>query len=835
MSSLVNVRVRFVEVQRRGWVNLGLTTLGLLLAFYGQRAIYNTEQWTEGVLFYAVAFVAIIVAWARGEQALAVPIRADQVGSAVVYRSRAQRWLALPAIVFAIIAFLTLVDNTFTPLGTTAWLTSLILFLISFWDGTLLQVWARLKARITPWTSLDSIVARITWSNVLLLAIFLLGIYFYFYRLDTIPAEMTSDHSEKIYDTNDILQGKRPIFFERNTGREPLQFYMNATVVWLGLAPLGHLALKIATAFTGLLAVPAVYLLAREWFDKETGLYAAFFMAVSLWSVAIARVGLRYPYAPLFVALSLFFLIRALRKMSRNDFLLAGLMMGLGLNGYSPFRVEILLALVILAVWAWTHRTQLHESWTGFVSNVGLMFGVMLLVFLPLLRYTVEHPEMFLYRSLTRLTSAETPIQGSAPLIFLDNIGRALQMFNIRGDTVWVNTLPGFPIVDYIIGALLLVGAVYAGYRLVRKRELPYLWLFIGIFILLLPSTLAIAFPLENPSVVRAGGAAPLVFILAALPLTLWQRHFRALGSRVLGLCLLVPLLVWCAKINSDLYFIAYDEQYRRASWNTTELAAVFQEFARNQGDAENTFIVSFPHWVDHRAVGINLGEMEYDAHLVTSPDQLREQATDPAAKLYALRPEDVQDLTVLRELYPDGVQRLFRSRTVGRDFATFYAPGAVRNDNVQAPPPFDPTGQSPPSETVMDRFDLNGETLEITHSIFDQGRVNDLFDGNPDYLVRTKDANPLILDVVFPSPRPIGGIRVQFANGEYAIRALVYDQPNGQPVAYDRSFTQLPTDPTVEMDFENGPDRVRRLRLELTQLNAPEEVHVHVRDLEFK
>src|SRR5690606_20871748 len=58
-------------------------------------------------------------------------------------------------------------------------------------------------------------------------AITLLAVFFRAYRLDAIPIEMTSDHAEKLLDVNDVLNnGLRPIFFERNTGREFFQFYL---------------------------------------------------------------------------------------------------------------------------------------------------------------------------------------------------------------------------------------------------------------------------------------------------------------------------------------------------------------------------------------------------------------------------------------------------------------------------------------------------------------------------------------------------------------------------------------------------------------------------------
>lgn len=673
--TIVNVRVRLTDIHRREWVLVGITTIALLLALFAQRTIYNTEEWTNGALFYFVAIVLLIGVWVREGAASALPLTPIESARPVTHIKSARRLLVIPSLIFALLAFLTLGENEFTVTGTFAWLTSLALFFVALWDGTPALWWASLKRYAATWTKLNTRPLRISWTTIIFVLIFAVGSFFYFFRLDAVPAEMTSDHAEKIYDTYDILQGKRPIFFERNTGREPLQFYMNAAVVALGITPLEHIALKTVTALMGLLTVPGVYLLAREMFDEEVGLLSAFFTAVSIWPVAIARVGLRYPLNPVFVAFSMFFLIRALRKQSRNDFLMAGLMLGIGLNGYSPFRVTVLVAIAFLLLWLFVGRNVTRDQLPRYILNAGIMFGAMGLVFLPLMRYILYKPEMFFMRTLTRVTSDEVTIPGNPILIFLDNVWRGILMFNVRGDVVWVNSIPNLPIVDYITGALIFIGAIYATYRIIRYREYPYLFIFVGIFILLLPSTLSIAFPEENPSVVRGGGAIPFVMILAALPLALWYRQMRRVGSRGLSLLLMGLLLLWTIKINYDLYFIAYDEEYRRASWNTTEVAAAFKSFALTQGDLDHAYIIVYPYWVDHRAVGIHVGRMQYDSQLITNPDTIRDQVHDNAPKLYALNKDDTASINLLRELYPSGVLKEYISRTPFREFKLFYAP----------------------------------------------------------------------------------------------------------------------------------------------------------------
>lgn len=677
MSTRASVRIRLTDVRRGEWVTVGLYCAGLLVALVAQRSIYDSGRWLPGAVLYGAALVLLLAAWAHGGDALAISARPPRaVISPPLAAHPARKLFVLPAFLFALIAFFELTGNRFTLAGTTAWLAALALFVFALWQGTPRMLVAALRARWAALGAQDAAGGHARWVAAALLGILALGAVFYFYRLDAIPAEMTSDHAEKILDTYDILQGKYSIFFERNTGREPLQFYMNALVVALGIAPLDMLALKVVGALAGVLTLPGVFLLGRELFDDDVGLFAAFFFAISIFPVAIARIGLRYPLSPLFVAWTLFFLVRALRTQRRNAYLVTGLMLGLGLNGYSPFRVVVLLVAVWMGIWLQYRFNVGARQMPALAVNGLILFGAAALVFLPMLRYTTEHPENVVYRMATRLTSLEEPVTGNPLAIFISNNIRAAGMFNVQGDVVWVNAVPNVPVVDWALGACFLVGIVYGASRLVRGRDYPFPLLFSALFVLLLPSTLALAFPEENPSVVRAGGVAPIVMIFAALPLALGWRQFARLRSESVGMVLIAALLLAAALLNYNLYFFRYDDQFRRAAWNSTEIAATLRQFAETQNDWEHIYVVSAPHWVDYRAVGIHLGNYDFGNQLVEGAAAIRTQANDPAPKLYTLKNDDDQDLKLLQSLYPTGITRVVKSKTPGRDFVAFYAPG---------------------------------------------------------------------------------------------------------------------------------------------------------------
>ena len=671
---MARIRVRLTTVHRREWVTLALFTFGLLAAFLAQRVIYENGASLGAGLIYFSAFLFLLAAYWRSGAAFAIPVRSPLQSFHNSAPANPARWLfVFPAFVFALIAFFEVRANEFTLLGTSAWLTALVLYIFALWEGAPFAWRDALRAKWLVLRARDRRGQRARWLLIALCGIVALGAFFYIYRLDAIPAEMTSDHAEKILDTYDILHGKFSVFFERNTGREPLQFYANALVVWLGLAPLDMLALKVVGACAGILTIPAVFLLAREMFDDEVGLVAAFLFAVSIFPLAIARIGLRYPLSPLFVAWTLFFLLRALRRQTRNDYLMAGILMGVGLNGYSPFRVVVLLAGVWMALW-WLLdlNVRVRGVW-HFAKNGAAMYGAALLAFAPLLGYISMHPDLFAYRMATRLTSLEVPVQGNPLLIFLDNNLRALAMFNVRGDVVWVNSLPSVPSVDFLLGACLFAGALYGAYRLIRFREYPFVLILFAVFVLLLPSTLAFAFPEENPSVVRAGGVAPFIMILAALSLAWGRKLFARADSELLGTFLVGAILLGVTLTNFNLYFSRYDEQYRRAAWNSTEVADALRTYAEAHNDWEHIYVVSAPHWVDYRAVGIHLGNFDFRNHLVENEEQFRAQALDLAPKMYVLKNQDADSLMALAKLYPRGIAVQVNSRTLGRDFVAFF------------------------------------------------------------------------------------------------------------------------------------------------------------------
>ncbi len=659
-----------------------LALIALVLAAAAQYA-HTFHSWRAGPAFF---FLAGLAFWMVCLVASPVTVGVRIGESRPVQAQPGGRWsagFAVAAVVLALLTFFTSTGNRFTPDVVLAWLASIAAFLYAFWEPEKHpDDWhAWLHAR---WESLRRGVSdgwAIPLRVLLLAAILLVGWFFYFYNLDGVPGEMDSDHAEKILDVNDVVTGDiYPIFFQRNTGREPLQFYLTAWLSEAGQHPIDHMALKLVTATMGWLVIPGTYFVARELFDDDVAFPAAALIAVSKWPVTIARMGLRFPFAPVLLAPMVFFLLRALKHQRRNDFLMMGLFLGAGLFGYNAFRIAPVLVGVLLLIWLAAERGLDRARFTRLATNVVLALSLALIVFTPLFRYSTEHPESFWYRVLTRLANGERALPGDPITTLGGNLVDVALMFNWTGDMAWPNSIPGDPALDPVSGALFLMGGVYAVYRLLRYREWVYALVLAGLATMLLPSALSLAFPEENPSNARAGGAIPFVFIIASLTLSWLARALRRVMPPLAAISLIGLLLATIALFNFVRYFHDFDQSYRQYAWNSSEVAGVIRGFAETIGDYDHAYILSFPHWIDTRNVAINMGKIGWDQTL-TDAKEAEAHAMDSRSKLYVLHQDDRDNLTRLQEVFPNGQLRKYRAATARHDFIVWFVPGTLAPD----------------------------------------------------------------------------------------------------------------------------------------------------------
>ena len=656
------------------------TLAGLLLALVGQVVLMPPiRQGVVGLFFYLMAAGLLVWAWFSGELALAEPKAEEQVSD-----DFSVRWQPLLAgAILLVAAFFAFSQNTQTDeflyngLNLMLWFAGIALVLWAVWQPRpdLAGRWRRLAGFFRQ----DAWHPPITRHMVLVVLVFLAAVFFRVYRIGEVVPEMFSDHAEKLLDVYDLMQGHTKIFFERNTGREGLQFYLIAWAARLFDTGISFTSMKIGTVALGIIMLPYMYLLGKELGNCNVGLLAMALTGVSYWPNLLARVALRFIFYPALAAPTFYYLVRGLKTGKRHYFILSGIFLGIGLHGYTPFRAVPILVVIVMALY-WLQQRDKLRFYRAFVW-LGIVTFISLIVFLPLLRVWTQIPGQFNYRTATRLFGVDAGVEIPEGLglvgVVLKNVWDGLLMFNWDSGDIWVNTIPGYPSLDLVAGAAFLIGVVLVLARFAAKGRWQDGFLLLGIPVLMLPSTLVLAFPQENPAPNRAGGAAVVVFLLAAIALEAVLRSVRTTlegksGVR-LAAVLGVGLVLASAWHNYALTFSTFPEQYAPSAKNTSELGAVIEQFTDTVGSPDQVWVVAFPHWVDTRLVGINAGFPTKD--FAIWPEELEATLSAPSPKLFLLNLNDQAGLEALQSLYPEGKYRIYPARYPEQNFLIYTVP----------------------------------------------------------------------------------------------------------------------------------------------------------------
>lgn len=573
-----------------------------------------------------------------------------------------------------------------------------------WWSSIGLLVWSLSPQHWTPVSSLRNLRTRIATfyrqhrlTLFALLLIMLVGAFFRLNNLPATPPEMTSDHVEKLLDSQRVMQGGRDIFFRNNGGREVTQMYVLALLSNIPGLQMDFTLLKLLSALEGIILLPLLWWTGRELIGEDerelgnlVGLTLAALVAISYWHVALSRLGLRIVLTTLVASLLMIYLARGMRTNRLWDFVKAGLVLGFGLYMYQAVRM---LPLVVIAGVGLTllMRVRSLPRLRTTIFHSAMLVLVSAVIFIPMFRFTIEYPDDFWRRTAGRLfgddmieTTDEsgnivsretTPEERAAAFeqnltVFQTNLRNAVLMYNWKGDVAWINGMPNAPAMDTVTGALLICGLGAWLMRMFRRRD-PVDWLIpVMVGIMILPSALSLAYPIENPSATRMSGSLPPVYLMAALPLALVIRALIRIPWRIARVGLALPIIgglfLSGSLQNYDTYFRDYQRSYMLSSKPYSEVGRVLRGFAESGGSFGNAFMIGYPYWWDHRAIGIEAGLLDWPNGIVSLDNLPRDlysasQRTgsyrlNPNQRLlFILAPEDTLSLEQLTVWFPEG------------------------------------------------------------------------------------------------------------------------------------------------------------------------------------
>ncbi len=503
-------------------------------------------------------------------------------------------------------------------------------------------------------------------------------------QLTEVPPGVHYDEAAYGLNAGDIgLRGERPVFIPAFTGREPLYLYAAGGMA----AALGNslFALRLTSAFAGLLTIAATYWLGREMLaDRRIALLAAALLATSFWHVLFSRLGFRVISQPLLQALAVAALFRALRGGRWPWLWAAGVLVGLTAYTYLAARLfPVLLAFALLPLLLDPETRGLRARQLLFVALVAFLTA------LPLLAYFAGHPDAFWVR-----IGQVAPGEGEG-LTLTESMLRAFGMFFLSGDPYLRFNLPGRPLFDFGTGGLLLAGWLIC---VVRYRRFPYDWqraavqlLLLVPLVMILPTALAVNEIV--PSNLRALGLIPFIFFLPPIGLIALLRDVeRRFGRPNLSAAVQIAalLVLWAGgQWTQHLYFRVWARDPELVFVNDGDLTAAAGYLDRTLAaipPAERPAVyVASPHY---RHPTLAFLSENYDAikwlpgsHALVFP------ASGPALYLYpASSPAPEWALPYLEANGPPEIVKTGDGRELFRVYRLDAPPGALHFLKCDAP-----------------------------------------------------------------------------------------------------------------------------------------------------
>jgi hypothetical protein len=115
-----------------------------------------------------------------------------------------------------------------------------------------------------------------------------------------------------------------------------------------------------------------------------------------------------------------------------------------------------------------------------------------------------------------------------------------------------------------------------------------------------------------------------------------------------------------------------------------------------------------------------------------------------------------------------------------------------------------------------------------------DVGQVSDVFDGNLESFFRTKEANPLVLDLIFPSARSLSGISLRVDGTPMHIVVQVMGRNQEIIAEYSRDLSASFENRDCMIEFA-GLIAADELILTVERTDDPEPANVHLWEVELK
>ena len=494
---------------------------------------------------------------------------------------------------------------------------------------------------------------------VLFILIILTGIFFRMYLIHSVPAGLYADEAQNGAVALSIISGeevegqKLPVYVGKRSP-ENAAMYNYLIAVFFKILGTNTDNIRIATAFIGILSVPAFYFLLRYLFGAGAAVLGGLLFAGMSWHVTFSRIGFHAALAVFLFILVMYFMFRVYKERKWGDFLIFGAVLALSQNTYVAAR-SIPLLVLLFAFYVFVREPRFYAA--NF-RKILACAGVAFIVFLPMLGYIIKHPDRYMGRAGTvSILNKETVkkfYHGKYTVKerLAENIKEHFLMFSFKGDRNPRHNLPERPMLDYITGALAVLGAAYMLLRFFSPAGFVFVT---GFFIFITLGILTI----ESPQSLRTILLAPVLVVFAAAALKKiidYSEEWLGSKGRAAAFAASFLLVTAASGVNYDRYFNQYaKDPVVWGNFSTTEYIGgkMLAEKPEGWSAVINRNIFYAPgytfRYFMNRYIKIPVEHFNTDAHVPYS------KTAEKGVAYYLSYEEKVYIDTFMKDLYPNG------------------------------------------------------------------------------------------------------------------------------------------------------------------------------------
>jgi len=134
--------------------------------------------------------------------------------------------------------------------------------------------------------------------------------------------------------------------------------------------------------------------------------------------------------------------------------------------------------------------------------------------------------------------------------------------------------------------------------------------------------------------------------------------------------------------------------------------------------------------------------------------------------------------------------------------------------------------------QPIIDEVLIEGQVVMIQHPLLDMGEVENIFDGDTFTMIRTYEANPVLIVLTFPEPRTISGLSLTTGTMDIILTVRLFDEEMDELITYDQDYIDLPNDPTVDLPFSQGSIEASAIEVEILGLLEDPSAKIHIREI---